>query len=84
MEPDCILRYSPDNKSTAELQELLEMSASILVGLTTERAGLHHRDKTRLDLEILSPSVNLRSSENLVSRRSGVITEYLLGYSLRS
>ena len=50
--PDCILRYTLDNKSTAELQELLEMSAGILIGLDTERAGLHHRNETRLDLEI--------------------------------
>ena len=34
-EPDCILRYTFDNKSTAELQELLEMSAGILIGLAT-------------------------------------------------
>ena len=83
-EPDCILRYSPDNKSTAELQELLEMSTGILIGLAIERAILHHRDETRLDLKILSTGVNLRSGGNLVSRRSGVITECLLGHSLRS
>ena len=46
------MRYTLDNKSTAELQELLEMSAGILIGLATERAGLHHHNKTRLDLEI--------------------------------
>ena len=45
------MRYTLDNKSTAELQELLEMSAGILIGLATERAGLHHRNETRLDLE---------------------------------
>ena len=76
-------RYTLDNKSTAELQELLEMSAGILIGLATERAGLHHRDKTHLDLEILSPGVNLGSGGNLVSRRSGVITECLLGHCWR-
>jgi hypothetical protein len=36
MEPDRILRYSLDNKSTAELQELLEMSTGIIIGLATE------------------------------------------------
>ena len=45
------LRYTLDNKSIAELQELLEMSAVILIGLATERAGLHHCNETRLDLE---------------------------------
>ena len=55
MEPDCILRYTIDNKSTAELQELLEMSTGILIGLATERAGLHHRNETRLDLKIFPP-----------------------------
>ena len=58
MELDCILQYTLDNKSTAELQELLEMSAGILIGLATEWAGLHHRNETRLDLEILSSGVN--------------------------
>ena len=64
-ELDCILRYSPDNKSAAELQELLEMSAGILIGLATERAGLHHHDKIRLDLKIFSSSVDLRSGRDL-------------------
>src|SRR6185312_17388906 len=35
-EPDSILRHTLDNKSTVELQELLEMSAGILIGLATE------------------------------------------------
>ena len=59
MEPDGILRYTLDNKSTAELQELLEMSASILIGLATEWVGLHHRNETRLDLEISPPVLTL-------------------------
>ena len=78
------MRDSLDHKSIVELQKLLEMSAVILIGLATERAGLHHRDKTRLDLEIFSAGVNLGSGGNLVSRRSGVITECLLGHGLRS
>ena len=75
MEPDCILRYTFDNESTAELQELLEMSPGILIGLAIERAGLHHRDETRLDLKIFSSGVNLGPGGDLVSRRSRVITE---------
>ena len=66
MEPDCILRYTLDNKSTAELQELLEMSIGILISLATERAGMHHRDKTRLDLEILPSGANLGPGRDLV------------------
>ena len=46
-EPDGILRYTLYNKSTTELQELLEMSAGILIGLATEWAGLHHRWEPR-------------------------------------
>ena len=84
MEPDCILRYTLDNKSTAELQELLEMSTGIHIGFATEWAGLHHRNETRLDLEIFSSGVNVRPHWDLVSRRSKVITECLLGHSLRS
>ena len=83
-ESDRILRYSLDKKSTAELQELLEMSTGILIGLATERAGLHHRNETRLDLEIFSSGVNLGSGRDLASRRSKVITECLLGHSSRS
>src|SRR6185503_5472104 len=83
-EPDCIFRYTLDNKSTVELQELLEMSAGILIGLATERAGLHHRNETHLDLEIFPSGVNLGTGRDLVSRRSRVIMECLLGHSLRS
>src|SRR6185312_3560454 len=83
-EPDCILRYTLDNKSTAKLQELLEMNTGILIGLTTERAGLHHRNETRLDLEIFSSGVDLGPGRDLVSRRSREITECLLGHSSRS
>ena len=76
------LRYTLDNKSTAELQELLEMSAGILIGLATKRAGLHYHNETRLDLEIFPSGVNLGPGGDLVSRRSRVITECLLGHSL--
>ena len=78
------MRYTLDNKSFAEFQELLEMSVGILIGLATERAGLHRRDETHLDLEILSSSVNLGPGRDLVSRRGRVIMECLLGHSLRS
>src|SRR6185437_17107397 len=83
-EPDCILRYTLDNKSIAELQELLEMSDGILIGLATEWAGLHHRNKTRLDLKIFPSGVNLGPGRDLVSRWSRVITKCLLGHSSRS
>ena len=36
-EPDCILRYTLDNKDTAELLEELEMSTGILIGLATKK-----------------------------------------------
>ena len=60
------------------------MSAGILIGLATERAGLHHRNKTHLDLEIFPSGVNLGPGGNLVSKQSRVITECLLGHSSRS
>src|SRR6185503_19639539 len=83
-EPDSILRYTLDNKSIAELQELLERSAGILIGLAIEWASLHHRNETRLDLKIFSSGVDLGPGRDLVSRRSRVITECLLGHSSRS
>ena len=83
-EPDRILRYTLDNKSTVELQELLEMSTGILIGLATERAGLHHRDETCLDLEVLPSGVNLGPGRDLVSSRGGILMQCLLGHSLRS
>jgi len=67
-----------------EFQELLEMSTGILIGLATEMASLHHRDKTHLDLKILPSGVNLGPGGDLVSKRSGVIAECLLGQNLRS
>ena len=78
------MRYTLDNKSTAELQEMLEMSAGILIGPATKWVGMHHRNETRLDLEIFSSSVNLGSGWDLASRQSRVITECLLGHSSRS
>ena len=60
------------------------MSTDILIVLAIERAGLHHRDETHLDLEILPSGVNLGPGEDLVSRWGGVIAECLLGHSLRS
>ena len=50
------------------------MSAGILIGLAIEWAGLHHRNETRLDLEIFSSGVNLGPSGDLVSKQSRVIT----------
>ena len=35
------------------------MSAGILIGLATERAGLHHHNETRLDLKFFPSGVNL-------------------------
>ena len=58
------------------------MSAGILIGLATKWAGLHHRNETRLDLEIFSSGVNLGPGGDLVSRRSRVITECLLAIAL--
>ena len=43
------------------------MSAGILIGLATKWAGLHHRNETRLDLEIFSSGVNLGSGRDLIS-----------------
>ena len=60
------------------------MSIGILIGLATERAGMHHRNETRLDLRIFPSGVNLGPGGDLVSRRSRVITECLLGHSSRS
>ena len=60
------------------------MSSGILIGLATEWDDLHHRNETHLDLEIFSSGVDLGSGRDLVSRRSRVITECLLGHSSRS
>jgi hypothetical protein len=76
------LRYSLDNKSTAKLQELLKMSAGILIGLATERASLHHHDKTRFDLEILCSSADLRPNNDIDGRRRRVITKRLLSHGI--
>ena len=43
------------------------MSGGILIGLATEWVGLHHRNETRLDLEIFSSGVNLGPDGDLVS-----------------
>ena len=79
-ESDCILSDSLDDKSTAEFQELLEMGTSILVGLATEWAGLHHRDQTRLDLKISRFSVDSWPDWDIISRRTREFMERLLGH----
>ena len=61
---------------------MLEMSAGILIGLATERAGLHHRNETRLDLKIFPFSVNLGPGRDLVSRQSRVITSVFWAITL--
>ena len=53
-ELDSILRYTLDNKSTAELQELLEMSTGILIGPATKWVGL---DRTGRVLGLLLSSL---------------------------
>ena len=58
------------------------MSTSILIGLVIERIGLHHRDKTRLDLEILPSSADLRPNSDIGSRGSRVRTERVLGHTI--
>ena len=60
----------------------MEMSAGILIGLATERAGLHYRNETRLDLEILPSSANLEHDKDVGSIWSRVITERLLGHGV--
>ena len=62
----------------------INFGSSATIGLATERAGLHHRNETRLDLEIFSSGVNLGPRRDLVSRQSRVIMECLLGQSSRS
>ena len=58
------------------------MSTGILIGPATKWVGLHHRNETRLDLEIFSSGVNLGSGWDLASRQSRVITECLWAIAL--
>jgi hypothetical protein len=46
MEPDCVSCDSTYHYGFAQLKEVLEMGVGILIWLATERAGLHHVDKT--------------------------------------
>jgi hypothetical protein len=46
------------------------MYAGILTGLTTEWAGLHHRNETYLDLKIFSSSVDGWPDRDIVSEGS--------------
>ena len=78
--PNRVLWHSLDDKITAKLQELLVVSVGILMGLAIEWAGLHHRDKTRIDLEIFPSSSDIRPNRDIGSKRSRVFTERLLGH----
>jgi hypothetical protein len=61
---------------------MLEMFVSILIGLAIERAGLHHRNETHLNLEIFSSSVDRWPDRDIVSREIREFTESLLGMTL--
>ena len=78
------MRNSLDNKSVAKLQELLEVSADILIGLAIERAGMHHRNFASLDLEIFSSSTDIRLDRDIVGGRSREIPKSLLSHGVES
>jgi hypothetical protein len=42
------------------------MGASVLIGFATKWASLYHCDETGLDLEISTPSVDLKAGKYLV------------------
>ena len=60
-----IFTHPSDGEGSAELQELLQMGARVLVGFPTEWASLHHGNETRLDLEAYVSHVHLRAFQHL-------------------
>ena len=68
----------------ANLQELLEMSTSVLIGFPTEWASLHHGDETGLDLEVRISHIASWSRRDVGSGGSGELAEGLVGHLLRA
>jgi hypothetical protein len=52
-------------ESAIDLHKVLEMCTSIFMCLSTELAGLHHVDKSRLELESIVSNIDCRSSADV-------------------
>jgi hypothetical protein len=63
-----ILSHSSDSECVADLQEVLKMSISILRGLATKWALLHHVDESWSKFKTTIFDVRLRSSPNVGTR----------------
>jgi hypothetical protein len=66
----CILSHFLDSECVADLQEVLKMSISILRGLTTEWALLHHVDESCFKFETTISDIRLWTSPDIGTRRS--------------
>jgi hypothetical protein len=60
-----ILSHSSDSECAADLQEVLKMSISILRGLATEWALLHHVDESWFKFKTVISNVCLWNSPNV-------------------
>jgi hypothetical protein len=64
-----ILSHSSDSECVVDLKEVLKMSISILHGLVTEWALVHHVDESWFQFEIAISDVRLRTSLDVGTRR---------------
>jgi hypothetical protein len=65
-----ILSHSSDSECAADLQEVLKMSISILRGLATEWALLHHVDESWFKFQTAISDVRLQTSPDIGTGRS--------------
>jgi hypothetical protein len=60
-----ILSHYLDSECAANLQEVMKMSISVLRGLATEWALLHHVDESRFKFEAAISNVRLQTSPDV-------------------
>jgi hypothetical protein len=65
-----ILSHSLDSECAVDLQELLKMSISILLGFATERALLHQVDESQFKFEAAISDIHLQTSPEVGTGQS--------------
>jgi hypothetical protein len=66
----CILSHSSNSECATGLQEVLKMSISILRGLVTEWALLHHVDESSFKFETAISDIRLWTSPGIGTEQS--------------
>ena len=76
-----LLGHSLNGKGATNLQKVLEMRISILMGFTTESTSLHHHDQCGLKLEVRVRIDDVGTYGYVSSRRCKKLTDGPVGHN---